>query len=266
MNVYCYEYNKENDFILPYIIAPLGAMQDTVILGSNYITAKQEDFISEIDSATIDINTIGARVANYNDFLNVYITFATDCEEIGSQRKGLNLTVGALIHKEIFAKKVHICKFYMQFLINKFNEVFNMDLYKDGAKQFISLTSKNENNFKPYLEKFYDVSKKFESIFYWKIRKHIFCRRIFKQSNKMQFPTVIFTENKQEKDTQLDTIIFFFEIVDKHIKGVQNIDVSTFKDKGELVDIKPYLSINGKINKVVNISNKDKQYIEIYIK
>ena len=55
--------------------------------------------------------------------------------------------------------------------------------------------------------------------------------------------------------------MFFFEIVDEHIVGTQKIDVSTFKDKGNFIEI---LFIDGKIEKTINISRNGKKYIEIY--
>ena len=159
MDVFYYNYNTEKDYILPYIIAPLTGIQDTIIMGPNFIT--QDKFIREINA---EIYGIGARVVNYEDFFNTYMTFSTDCEEIGSERKGLNLTIGVLIHKSIFAKQFHICKFCMQLFIDKFNKIFNMDLYKHGAKEFIHTITRDEINLE-YLQSFYESFTDFKYSF-----------------------------------------------------------------------------------------------------
>ena len=92
-------YEGERYPILPYIVAPLPNLQNSIIFGSNELVKEHDSFVGSVVENFENINNIGvfARCVSYKKYLNIYITYVTECVEDKSNRKGLTTNVGCAI-------------------------------------------------------------------------------------------------------------------------------------------------------------------------
>ena len=254
MNRYIY-HNNEQDFILPYIIAPIATLQDTIILGSEIIKNSESHFIGEID-AEISIGDMFTRAVKYKDFFNLYITFSTACEEKNTGRRGLKLTIGFLIKNEIL-EKINV-KGLFEYFIDKLNKVLCIDVFNYGAEQLIEDLKNEKLDLSPQLENLYSYFSGLEKLLKIKSKKRVLFL-VFKKKTPKQskFPSLILIPQRNRKQTHLEKVLLFFEIVNDNIKNC--IDISTFEDKGKFLRIISCLP-----EKMEKIHCK-KNYIEIYM-
>jgi hypothetical protein len=221
----------EDGLILPYIVAFTPSKQDEIILGPEQITRNENDFISNLNRSNDDIISslpfAGAFPYN-NEYLSIYITFPTEAKEQGSNRSGLYLTLGALVHNTVFDNYIP-CRYFMEYYLLLFCEKFSLDLKNSGSTDFIEkLKCKSDQDFIKKLNGLKEYLKL--SLFQFKKTPspNVFVklyRKLLNQITKNSFPQFILC---MEDENPIDRLLLFFSTMDEYIQLNKSTTVSLF--------------------------------------
>lgn len=132
-------YSPEQMAIKPFIFAPIPELQDTIILGCQELALP--DFKQRLYSKVGNnaISTFHLCVFYYKELPNDHVismSFPSMIPEEGSNRLGQVLTIGAAFDKNLFTLNAHASSFCL-YLLEAFNNIFELDIYQNGADEFI---------------------------------------------------------------------------------------------------------------------------------
>lgn len=133
-------YPDEECQILPFIIAPIGEYQDTLILAPQSISKIHDQFIRIIYSpiANENIESIYSRAFNYKSSLCITISFPTKVKD-EANRLGMIFTIGCLINQNVFSNHHSVSRTYINLMILLINNLFNINLLNDGANSLLTI-------------------------------------------------------------------------------------------------------------------------------
>jgi len=220
----------EGSLISPYVVAFTPLRQTQIILGKDKVIANESNFIKSLslDKGEEISSFPYARVYLYDsDYLNIYITLPTNVKERDSGRYGLDLTLGALIHRSVFDRFTP-CFYFMRYFCMKFGRVFNVNLYKDGASIFTENLNEDENR-NEMIYKMIEMKEDLQASLFQipKVEppKKWFMNSIFRNNKTVDFPNFILCMNKSNG---LEHLLSFFAIVDANILDSRKITTDVF--------------------------------------
>lgn len=208
--------NDKSQSILPFVIAPLPKEQDSFIIAPQSLTRDEPHFIDSVFEGSHNtlLKTLCLRVFEYKNKVVITLIIPTDVPEEGSERLGLNLTLGALIDQLVFTQYVEPSANFFQYFISIINDKFDVDILQNGAKVIIERIKNNDIELKSIF------SKISNSLSYYPLRKSqpidkifSFLRRLNPLKKKILSPLyILYEENKADSYIQV-----FLSMVDKFL-------------------------------------------------
>jgi hypothetical protein len=141
-------YYQEENPILPFIVAPFFENQDTLIVAPQILSQKHDEFLNQL-YATVPNSTPGniyVRIFNYESYLVVMVMFSSNQREQGSNRKGLVLTLGALIERQIFGSYDLPSSNFFKIYLTTFSQLFESDVFDIGVDSIIAKINNEEHH------------------------------------------------------------------------------------------------------------------------
>jgi hypothetical protein len=123
---------------LPFLVAPLGDLQDTLILGPQSVARIHDQFINSLYAqiGNRNLQSIAARVFVFNSKLCIAILFPTNLIDKAG-RPGLTLSMGFFVNDRNYRLRNSILASYLNILFQNFNRLFNLSLPTKGADQLL---------------------------------------------------------------------------------------------------------------------------------
>ena len=222
-------YKDDDKLILPFIVAPVSQQQDSLIIAPQSIAKIHDSFLNQIYSTipNTELSFVYIRAFDYNSYVAIIVIFPSSIKEDKTNRSGLVLTLGALIDKKVFIDYSYPSSTYFDLFILLFNDIFNVDLFKNGADNILKQLT---------LPKFYPKLKNnFERLLLILHRSTFNIRRSdnfrfslrFRKKNKYtSLPKMIIHEHKMDVNSYLK---FFLSEIDRHLEQIKQskIDVSS---------------------------------------
>jgi len=255
--------------ILPFILAHIGQYQDTLILAPQSLAQKHDQFRNAIYSPLSNrkLLSIYSRAFSYDSRLCITLIFPSILKDEGG-RSGLLFTVGCMISQDVFRKYHSVCRTYIKLMITQLNEIFDINLFKNGADNLLSKLQddKNYGDFRKRLE----ITRNTLLAFIFpmpKIRNSLFRFPFSLKSRKKIIPKAILYPTNSMSEKYLD---FFLSEIDSifeesYLKKINVANVSFDETPGKdiitliPVDAIPLDVIDARIKKL-----GDKKYICLY--
>lgn len=135
--------NRKMPF-LPFLVAPVGNMQDTIIVAPQSIAYFQKTFVNSLysDIGNTNLRSIAARTFIFDSKLCIAVILPTELSDVGG-RHGLKLSLGFFIQDEHFRLRSSILAEYLELIFDNFNRIFNISLPKDGGGWLINQLQSN---------------------------------------------------------------------------------------------------------------------------
>lgn len=140
-------YEVDDSAIYPFIIAPVPSKQDTIIVCPKFLLANESNFISHTykQLSPDTTNSIVAQVYKFEKYYCYCINFFhAEAVEIASKRKGLWLSVGALMEKNEF-RNSNILNSHHRLLLQVFNHMTGHSLESGQGFEFL-MRLQNDSN------------------------------------------------------------------------------------------------------------------------
>jgi|ERR1043166_1399516 hypothetical protein len=122
----------------PFIVAPLGDFQDTLIFGPQFVSKAHEEFLEQL-YFSVDTNSLSDltfRLFPFKSHLCVGLLIPTTVKDLGG-RSGLILSIGFLVKRGVFRRNPRIISNYLKLLIDLLNRLFSASLPEKGATKLL---------------------------------------------------------------------------------------------------------------------------------
>lgn len=146
---YYYEDNPEDDLsLMPFLVAPLGDFQATLILGPQSVAAQHDKFIDSLYRQYTHIDHIKGmyvRAFIFNSRLCLSITLPTSLKDKGG-REGLSISIGLFAKRRIFGRFNSVLTAYLKIFLENLNRCFSLSLPTIGADKLLETIQKSHNS------------------------------------------------------------------------------------------------------------------------
>lgn len=137
--------DKDSSLLMPFLIAPFGRFQDTMILGPQSIAKVHDDFINSVYGVlrTGKLRGLGVRAFVFRkQFCFLLMIPARLSDESG--RKGLTCSFGFLANRTYLPTYRLIIRDFMELFFSLLNNYLNLSLPETGSERL--LTMLNQSN------------------------------------------------------------------------------------------------------------------------
>lgn len=124
---------------LPFLVAPIGNFQDTLIIGPQSIAKLHDQFINTLYAqiANVTLQSIAARIFVFDSKLCIAVIFPTNVSDKAG-RPGLTISMGFFVKDKNYRFHSLILASYLDILFQNFNRVFVLSLPDGGAGKLLN--------------------------------------------------------------------------------------------------------------------------------
>lgn len=262
--------------LMPFLVAPLGEFQASILLGPQSVAELHNQFINDLYSQSHNIDVVKGMIARafmFHSRLCLAITLPTEQTDKGG-REGLSLTFGVLVNKGVIVKYHFALSAYIKVFIDNLNRVFSLSLPAEGADKFLSLIHLAHEQ-----RDFFDVYTQFLSVLDMLIlasrtvedlcvsipKTRSLLHRLRRWISRWKVPKVIMYPPDSDYEEILS--IFFREFNRKISKlgqtGIQVL-LSPTSDKVGIISLIPAPPVISNARKIKYGKHRGKVYLRIY--
>ena len=125
---------------MPFIVAPVGSSQDTLVLGPQSIAKLHDKFINSLyhHISTYKIEGMTARAFLFHNKMCVAVLLPTNLKDEGG-RSGLILSIGFFVRRRYIRVQSSILADYLKIYMQTINRQFSLSLPASGSDQLMKI-------------------------------------------------------------------------------------------------------------------------------
>ncbi len=258
---------------MPFIVAPVGVSQDTLVLGPQSVAEVHDEFINSLyrHIGSYKIEEMTARAFIFHSKVCVAVLLPTQVTDEGG-RDGLIVSIGFFVRRKYIRVQSSILADYLKIYMQTINRQFSLSLPESGSDQLMEIIGGAQGNSDQRKEPLFKLQSVMDmlllaSITVGEISKKLpWWSKLPRLGPRHRLPKTIYYQTGSSYD---DVLNIFLKELNQGLKGLGKTGVQQLfdrPDEGEgLISLIPFTSPIIEDAKAIKLGKcRGKSYLKVY--